>query len=403
MLSATDLSSRRHPGRRGTVATTLAATVAVVLTACTGGTTTPGPTAGATGGAGATGDSGPLATWQRALDDRADEPATWLAVGDSLTEGQGASGRATRWLDLARDDLRERFPVDGVAGGAGQLPARFAVYGPDSPWGSWQSSLDGSARLDTSTPALGQRALDLAAGTTITYPVTGDGLDLWWTPGGGRATVTVDDGDPVDVDTTAGSGGASSPGAVVTSVDDLDPGEHDVTVTAVDDVALEGLTAYDGDRTAGVTTVDAARSGATTQEVLAELPGLVARAEAVSPDLVTVSLGINDAATGRSPEQVAADLTTLVEALQGLGSSPSVVLLGEFVPGTSVATALPGPLAEYTAAVRGVADATGSAYVGLEEALPEDGLEDLLAADGLHPADPGQRLVADLLVRTLGD
>lgn len=391
-----------RPRLRASAATALATTVALALTACTGGTTAPGPMAGATGGAGATGDSGRLATWQRALDDRADEPATWLAVGDSLTEGQGASSRATRWLDLARDDLRERFPVDGVEGGAGHLPARFAVYGPDSPWGSWQSSLDGSARLDTSTPALGQRALDLAAGTTITYPVTGDAVDVWWTPGGGEATVTVDDGEPVVVDTAAGAGGASPDGALVTTVDDLDPGEHEVTVTAVGDVALEGLTAYDGDRSAGVTTVDAARSGATTPEVLAELPGLVARAEAVSPDLVTISLGINDAATGRSPAQVGADLTTLVEALQDVGSSPSVVLLGEFVPGTSVAGALPRPLDEYTDAVRGVADATGSAYVGLEDALPEDGLDDLLAADGLHPADPGQRLVADLLVRTLG-
>lgn len=394
--------SRRRPRSLALVPTVLL--TAALATGCTTGTPASSPTTSGDGGAttGAARDTGPLATWQRALDDRADEPATWLAIGDSLTEGQGASSREARWLGLAGADLRERFPTDGVTGGAGYLPARFAVQGPDSPWGSWATGSTAPLALQGDVPSFGHRSVDLAPGQSAIYPVTGDGLDLWWAPGGGTATWSVDGGAPETVDTgvdTAGGTTASAP--LVTEIEGLAPGDHAVTVTAVDAVGLEGLTAYDGDRDAGVVTVDSARTGATIGTFLDDLPAFLERVERVEPDVVTLSLGINDAIQGRTPDQIADDYRALFDGLRGVGSSPSIVVLGEFVPGTSVAAVLPSPLADYTAAVRGAAAEAGAEYVGLEEALPADGLEGLLSADGLHPSDAGQRRVADLVVSVL--
>ncbi|GAB2978969.1 SGNH/GDSL hydrolase family protein [Frigoribacterium salinisoli] len=377
---------------------------AALATGCTTGT--PAPTTGGDGGAttGSAPGSNALATWQRALDDRADEPATWLAIGDSLTEGQGASTRGARWLDLARADLRERFPTDGVPGGEGYLPARFAVQGPDSPWASWATASTAPLALQGDVPSFGHRSVDLEPGRSVTYAVTGDGLDLWWAPGGGTATWSVDGGAPETVDTGTGtSGGATDAAPLVTEVEGLAPGDHAVTVTAQDAVGLEGLTAYDGDRDAGIVTVDSARTGATIGTFLDDPSAFLERVERVRPDLVTLSLGINDAAQGRTPDQIADDYRAVLDGLRGVGSSPSVVVLGEFVPGTSADGALPSPLADYTAAVRGAAEEAGAEYVGLEGALPADGLEGLLSADGLHPSDAGQRRVADLVVGVLAD
>ena len=393
-------SSRPARGRRlRRAALVPAALLATALAAgCTTGTTERTPSPDVSPSTGSTGDSGALATWQRALDGRADEPATWLAIGDSLTEGQGASTRQARWLDLARAELRERHPTDGVPGGAGYLPSVFAVYAPDSPWADWTTSRTGTVTPRSDVPSFGHRAAELAPGASVTYPVSGDGLDLWWAPGGGTATWSVDGGPATTVD-TAGVAPGSAP--LVTEVDGLDRGDHTVTVTAVDAVGLEGLTTYDGDRDAGVVTVDSARSGATVGVFLGGLPSFLERVERVEPDVVTVSLGINDAATGRTPDQVGADLGQLLDGLRGLDAPPSIVVLGEFVPGTSVAGALPAPLDDYTEAVRGAAAEAGAAYVGLEDALPADGLGDLLSSYGLHPADAGQRRVADLVVDVL--
>jgi len=402
------------------------------LTACTTGETAPAedasgstsaPAPSTTGPSGASGSSSAdaWATWDAALAAVDDEPARWLAVGDSITEGQGASSVGTRWVDLTRDGLRAAHPVEGVAGGVGYRPAAFATYGPDSPWAQWATARDGRTTSVSDVADLGLRAVELDPGSSLRYDTVGTDLDLWWTPGEGAFSYRVDAQAEVVVDTAAGGSGASdgssgadpsdgsdASGTVgVTEVTGLAAGPHVVTISVADDapasVVLQGLAQFDGDRGRGVTLYDSARSGATVSTFTDDLDGFLAAAGAAQPDLVTVTLGANDAVT-TSPDDLATGYTTLIEGLQGLDSAPSVLIVDEFTPALSVASAWNGPAADYRSAVEEVARQTGAARVTIDEALAGSGVTDLgslLSADGLHPNDAGQRVLADYLTATL--
>jgi len=65
---------------------------------------------------------------------------TILCVGDSITEGVGASTFHGRWLDLLQDDLRSANPTSGIGdgGGVAYLPA-------------WRSSTVGNRTATTAT------------------------------------------------------------------------------------------------------------------------------------------------------------------------------------------------------------------------------------------------------------
>ena len=402
------------------------------LTACTTGETAPAvetsgsassPAPSATGPSGASGSSSAddWATWDAALAAVDDEPARWLAVGDSITEGQGASSLGTRWVDLTRDGLRAAHPVEGVAGGVGYRPAAFATYGPDSPWAQWATARDGRTTAVADVADLGHRAVELDPGSSLRYDTVGTDLDLWWTPGEGAFSYRVDAQAEVVVDTASGGSGGSdgssgadasdgsdASGTVgVTEVTGLAAGPHVVTISVADDapasVVLQGLAQFDGDRGRGVTLYDSARSGATVSTFTDDLEGFLAAAGAAQPDLVTITLGANDAVT-TSPDDLAAGYTTLIEGLQGLDSAPSVLVVDEFTPALSVASAWNGSAADYRSAVEEVARQTGSAHVTIDDALAGSGVADLgslLSADGLHPNDAGQRVLADYLTATL--
>ncbi|MBP1239822.1 lysophospholipase L1-like esterase [Frigoribacterium sp. PvP120] len=399
------------------------------LTACTTGETAPAaetsgsassPAPSATGSAGSDGSSSAdaWATWDAALADIDDEPARWLAVGDSITEGQGASSLGTRWVDLTRDGLRAAHPVEGVTGGVGYRPAAFATYGPDSPWAQWAAARDGRTTTVGDVADLGLRAVELDPGASLRYDTVGTDLDLWWSPGEGAFSYRVDAQAEVVVDTAAGASGGSDgsggsgdsgdSGVVgVTEVTGLAAGPHVVTISVADDAAasvvLQGLAQFDGDRGRGVALYDSARSGATVSTFTDDLDGFLAAAGTAQPDLVTITLGANDAVT-TSPDDLAAGYTTLIEGLQGLDSSPSVLVVDEFTPALSVASAWNGSAADYRSAVEEVARRTGAARVTIDEALAGSGVTDLgslLSADGLHPNDAGQRVLADYMTATL--
>jgi lysophospholipase L1-like esterase len=170
-----------------------------------------------------------------------------------------------------------------------------------------------------------------------------------------------------------------------------------VTIHAHSAVDLEGLTAYDGDRDRGVSLFDSSRSGATARTFTADLPGYLDSVAAAAPDLVTVTLGANDAFT-RTPAEFEDDYRTLIEGLQGLDDPPSIMLIGEFVPGTNLTRGLAGDVDDYRAVVERLATESGSAYVDLSDALPADGVASLLSADGVHPNDAGQRVIADFVL-----
>jgi lysophospholipase L1-like esterase len=383
-----------------TTRTVAVAAALALLTGCTASPTDPGePTGGASTVAAPTAEptraSSELSDWATALDDRDDYPARWVAVGDSISEGMGASTVDTRWIDLTLDGLRERYPTDGVTGGVGYRPAAFAVAPPASTWAKWASSSEGSVSASGRTADLGYRSVTLGAGATTTYPFTGTDLDLWWTSGRGTFSYAIDDGDATEVDTRD-----SMATSGITPVTGLASGSHTVTIHAHTAVDIEGLTAFDGDRDRGISLFDSSRSGATARTFTADLPGFLDSIAATKPDLVTITLGANDAFS-RTPAQFEDDYRTLIDGLQSLDDPPSIMLMGEFVPGTNLTEGLAGDAGEYDAVVQRLASQTGSAYVDLADALPDDGVASLLSADGVHPNDAGQRVIADFVLEQL--
>ena len=340
----------------------------------------------------------PLAAWTRALAERDTRSATWVAVGDSITEGQGASSRSTRWIDLTRASLRKYYSVAGVPGGVGYLPAQFAVYEPDSPWANWSTAATGDTRLSLKKPALGYRTVEMSPGSTRTYPFVGTDLDLWWTRGGGRFSYSIDAGPAVSVDT---SGSRSV--AHITKISGLPDGAHTVTLAATGQVTLEGLAAYRGDRSTGIITYDSAQSGATVDTYLADLPQFLRTLKVASPDLVSISLGGNDAGTEK-PAALERKYFTLVSAIRKLPSRPSVLLIGEFIPGPAMTMKFQAPFSQYLSAIHRVAKRTGSDYIDLNVWLPpaDTSGTGYYSTDGLHPSDPGQRKIASIMMEIIG-
>jgi len=134
-----------------------------------------------------------------------------------------------------------------------------------------------------------------------------------------------------------------------------------------------------------------------------DLPAFLAAAAAAEPDLVTITLGANDAVT-TGPDELAERYTTLIEGLQSLDSDPTVLVVDEFTEGLSVTSAWDAPAADYRAALDEVVEQTGVASVTVDEALASAGGADLgalLSADGLHPNDDGQRVLAAFMTQTL--
>ncbi|OIH96541.1 hypothetical protein BIU90_17010 [Curtobacterium sp. MCBA15_001] len=341
----------------------------------------------------------PLAAWNAAVADRTDAPARWVALGDSITEGQGASSRSTRWMDLTLDQLRKDHPTSGARGGAGYLPAQFAVYAPDSTWGDWATDGSGSSQFDKTVPDLGYRSVAMQAGASRTYPFTGTGIDIWWTryEGSGDFTYSIDGGAQRTVSTT----GTASTGTV-TKVDSLQRGKHTVTVTAVGSFSLQGFTIYDGDRDKGIQLYDSAHSGATISTFTEDQAGFLTAMRRAAPDLVTVTLGGNDA-QHITPAELGTQYRAFLEALAALPSKPSLVVIGEFTPASSMTSNMSSPWSEYLAATKRAAAKVGAAYVSMDDTFPKANYSGagIYSKDGIHPNDTGQQRIAKLVLSTL--
>lgn len=346
----------------------------------------------------------PLQNWTKALASRGSRPARWVAIGDSITEGQGASARPKRWLDLARAALRVDYPVTDAPGGVGYLPAVFAVYAPDSRWGEWLSTSRGSVTANFETASLGYRSVVVGDRATISYPFFGSDLDIWWAVGGGRFSYSIDDGAEKSVDTSArATAGRVAPDADITALSGLPDAEHTVTIRANGAVTLEGFTAYSGDRTRGITTFDSAHSGATVDTYLKDLPTFLAALKSASPNLISVSLGGNDAST-ESPAELKHKYLKLITALKKLPSRPSILLIGEFEPGPAMTNNIRAPWAQYQAAISDLAHSTGSALLSLYREMPaaDTSGTGFYSKDGLHPNDSGQKEIARLVLAAIG-
>jgi len=171
--------------------------------------------------------------------------------------------------------------------------------------------------------------------------------------------------------------------------------------------------------------VNMAVPGSTVAEALA---AQVPEAVALSPDVVTVWLNVNDILQGVTPASYEGDLTRLVTALRRGGATkvlvantpplddlpayraclpgaPATTTQGAPCPVSgALAGAVPAPATldtvvdAYNAAIARVASASGAVLVDLHAAgllARQNGTEaSLVSSDGFHPSDAGYALVA---------
>lgn len=338
-----------------------------------------------------------LEHWSNALANRNSRPATWVAWGDSFTEGQGATSRLNRWIDKSLGSLRSTYPTTGVTGGAGYLPSFYATYGPDTTWMPFTSS-GGSHEWEYWGGSLGNRIVKLKAGGYETFTVTGTSVDIMYARGaGGTFSYKVDSGAPVNV-STSGSYDPSSQVRVTFTT----PGTHTVTITGVSGESyFEGLMVYHGDEAKGIRLYDAAHTGATTDDFTSSMWDQAEITATAKADLVTIALGVNDYRDELdTPAGVTANLKGMIESIRAKASTHSthqpsiaVVIPWDF---SASGTRNGYTWSDFADAIRNVAAADSSvALLDLTSTGAPAGVPGgLYAPDGLHPSNSGQAAIS---------
>lgn len=141
-------------------------------------------------------------------------------------------------------------------------------------------------------------------------------------------------------------------------------------------------------------------SGATARRVAT---GLVPPPGGVRPDLVVLTVGINDLIKRRPLRRWAADLADLVSLLRGRYADATLVVAG--MPPVHRFPAVPQPLRRVLGAraramdriMRDTARAAGAVHAPMDEAMARD--RALFAVDGFHPSPAGYRVWAEDLAR----
>ncbi|MFC6153213.1 GDSL-type esterase/lipase family protein [Nocardioides yefusunii] len=316
-----------------------------------------------------------LEPWYQDLDSHAEESATVLVVGDSISEGSmtNVDVLTARWQASLQRQLRTSVGIDGAVG-----------FVPPY-WGDVMST---EATLQSGVPSeerrfgpwgLGGRALIMPGGASITYPPltanrirVGYGISNF---GGGQAKVHIDgfdvtaqgtlgglqdeipgttpsgtpdedepraSDDPTEVGPTIfGASATASQAGLWWTSPELGPGPHTVRVdsiaqrfgfvhTGVEYVSspLDPVTGEE--RNVGVHVLDASQAGATAAEFASKNAeaGTWTEARARDADLVLVNLGSNE------EEKYEESLKIVVDRALEAAPEALVLVVDGYEPGT---------------------------------------------------------------------
>ena len=343
-----------------------------------------------------------LAGWRAGLAAREYRGVNVLCIGDSYTEGQGATATNRRWVDRLRDRLRARFPVAGVIGGEGYVPSVFIA--PDRPN---RFTLAGGA-----TPlgfyGLGRRSVNLgASGAKATVTFIGTSFSLLYT--GGPATnniqATIDGGAAQVINTNTPAGITSG---LRWDSGPLSAGSHTVEFAwnSGGGAVINGIMVFNGDENAGIRVWESGHAG--DYASLLVQPGNAGKwigdVATVKPDVIVLELGINDWRTtgGYDAATFKANMTTLIAALRAQVPSAPIVL---FIPPTASGGNPHGAWSAYRDAYYALAAADATLVlcdVGTRTGPTTGNTFPLFNTDNLHPNDQGYSMIADIVLDLLG-
>jgi lysophospholipase L1-like esterase len=347
-----------------------------------------------------------LMRWHAALAGRTSAPAKVVVVGDSISEGQGATAKSNRWVEKFQANLRSYY---GVTGGEGYSEAAFLQNSFPSPW-----SAGGNVTANY-TFGYGQRCAVLRSPDGyIQRTVTGSSVVISYLKNTslGSFSVFVDGSSTAALTVNTATGATSSTaGGGRATVTFSAAGSHTVQLkwASGGDVYIPGMWIYNGDENSGIHVTDSAKYGSATHDWTpttsntdtAHILGDELKVD--QPDLVILEIGANDRTQEVTSSIYATNLATIVnELLTSQTLPPSVLLVAAYNEGTaneawqnyidvqkSLVGQNPNNLAHFDLSTRMPTATTATSAWGL------------FASDGVHPSDRGHALIADYVTNYL--
>lgn len=257
---------------------------------------------------------GKLSRWKTALAARDTANVPMLCLGDSNTEGQGATSIDKRWTSQLAKMLRSKYPTAGIGNGGG-----FGYLSSDKTgvttfaWPTLLESNGGSFQSGSVHGA--KRVVRIVVGAArITMTVRGTSLDVaYFIAATGVLRVTVDGGTPVTKNTYTPGGGFKDNGlfrvplgasGLHSIVIDRDPsGSVGSGIDPSQAIHIEGVVVYDGDENRGISVHEVGQygwntgtgtTGWTRTGFTDPITNWPAAQAALKPALVIITLGTND-------------------------------------------------------------------------------------------------------------
>lgn len=337
-----------------------------------------------------------------------------VCIGDSITEGQGATQADRRWIARLRDNLRTRFQTAGLSGGG-----RGFLGASNSGESSfvWPATLAGSPGSGITLGPKSQFLQFSASGQSVTYSLTGDSADIMWTQVGFGGTFSwqVDGGSATNISTNGGS----VVDGELTHISLGAAGAHTLTLAWISGNSdVDGIIEYNGDYSSGIQVHDAGHYGwQASNWVNATANGTSGPAAAMSalnPSAIVITLGVNDQFSNVNPAVFQTNLTTLISQLRAAQTAPYPSVILNMLPPRQNQSGYTYPWSQYVAAAWNIAAADtggpgGSSIVTVMDftlgprmpGADADVYGSWQAGDLVHPSDKGHSLIADYLAQFL--
>jgi lysophospholipase L1-like esterase len=349
-----------------------------------------------------TSDARAWTPWRAALANRDNAPARLLLLGDSRTEGTGASARSKRWAERMAATLRTRFPVTG--GNPAYAPINYVpvkyISTTMASMSMWSAPINNAGGGTSNGLGLGTRTVTLAAGASTTLTFTGTSVKLAYvrTVGATSFSYSVDGGAAVTVD----SGGGLLDGRTV-AIGPLSAGVHTILVTSVSGlVHLSGAYIYNGEESAGIQVFDAGHHGLRSGNIMgAGATTYTAAIAAVDPHCVVIDVGTNDHGANIDPAAYKTNMQALLSAVNAACVLPPTIV---FAPSPGRSSGFTYPWSAYVDVMRELvaADPQHVTLVDLGSRMPPTSDNSLqLYYDTLHENDKGHAFRGDILAAAL--
>lgn len=338
--------------------------------------------------------SSAMLPWFAALANRDNAPAKVYFIGDSITEGEGATSESKRWVERLRDALRRRFPTDVIGSGGGQ--GFISAYHETTTIGQ-PFALAGSPGKDSSF-GLARKSLILnASGKKMTRTVVGTSIDVHTVIGSaGTLSVTVDGGAAITVTSVSGTIGGETRSRVSLGA----AGSHVVEMAwASGSVYVTGITVYNGDENSGIQVAEAGWYGQNTNFWTGGYQ-FQGPTKMYAPQLVVIAISINDYSANKTIAEIKPKLLSVIEMARADISragvpAPTIVLVPWYLRS---GTFTGDPWTAYVSMMHDIAAADPLVAVFDEFARMPSADTDTLGlylGDKVHPSNKGHALIAD--------